>query len=416
MTETNEFTPADADELGRFLAENAQGECRAVLPVGGRTALDFGYPLCRPGIAVSTSRLTKVVDYPARDMTITVEAGIRLSELADVLTAERQQLPIDIPQAERATLGGVLAVNPSGTRRFGHGTLRDYVIGLTAVDAQGRTFHSGGRVVKNVAGYDLCKLLIGSLGTLAVVSQVTLKLRPVPESSVLLWLTFPDLQQIENALARLLTSETRPVCLDVLNPPAAVQIAKGGMNDLPTERPVLVVGYEGSARETAWQIDTLKQEIGSFAPSEIIELRANDADVLRRALTAFSVQTSAPLTFRASVLPSGTIEFLHRADQLGVTALAHAGNGIVVGRLPDEAAEIEQAGEVLSSLRAAAHAHQGNVVVLHCDNSWKSRLSVFGDPPPSWPLMQKIKAELDPHNLLSPGRLTGATDLHRDAV
>lgn len=405
MTEMNEFSPTDGSELGRFLAENAQGERRAVLPVGGRTALDFGYPLRGSGVAVSTSQLTKVVDYPARDMTITVEAGIRLSELAGVLAAERQQLPIDIPQAERATLGGVLAVNPSGPRRFGYGTLRDYVIGLTAVDAQGRTFHSGGRVVKNVAGYDLCKLLIGSLGTLAIISQVTLKLRPLPDSTALLWVPFADLQQIENVLARLLTSETRPVSLDVLSPSAAAQIANGGMNDLPTERPVLIVGYEGSARETSWQIDTFKHEIGPFDPAEIVERGENDAVAIRRALTEFSIQTSAPLTFRASLLPSGTIEFLHRAGQLSVTALAHAGNGIVVGRLPDEAAGIEQAGEVLSSLRAAARAHQGNVVVLHCDNNWKSHLSVFGDPSPSWPLMQKIKAELDPHNLLSPGRL-----------
>ena len=114
--------------------------------------------------------LNRVIDYPARDMTITVQAGITIAELQTLLAAENQRLPVDVPHADRATLGGALAVNVSGPRRYGFGTLRDYVIGISTVNDEGQEVKAGGRVVKNVAGYDLCKLHIGALGTLGIIT------------------------------------------------------------------------------------------------------------------------------------------------------------------------------------------------------------------------------------------------------
>ena len=125
-------------------------------------------------------------------MTVTVEAGVTMQALAETLAAERQRLPIDVPLAERATVGGVVATNWNGPRRYGQGTVRDYVIGITAIDGRGMMFKGGGRVVKNVAGYDFCKLLTGSLGTLGVITQVTFKLKPLPELSALLACCVPD--------------------------------------------------------------------------------------------------------------------------------------------------------------------------------------------------------------------------------
>src|SRR5438874_8668927 len=114
-------------------------------------------------------------------MTVTVQAGITLAKLQELLASENQRLPVDVPQAERATIGGALAANVSGCRRYGFGTLRDYLIGISVVNDEGQEVKAGGRVVKNVAGYDLCKLYIGSLGTLGIITQVTLKLKPRPE-------------------------------------------------------------------------------------------------------------------------------------------------------------------------------------------------------------------------------------------
>src|SRR6202030_783750 len=118
--------------------------------------------------------------------TITVQAGITLGRLQDLLATENQRLPVDVPHPDRATLGGALAVNASGPRRPGFGPLRDYVIGITTVNDEGQETKAGGRVVKNVAGYDLCKLHIGALGTLGILTQVTLKVLPRPETQALL--------------------------------------------------------------------------------------------------------------------------------------------------------------------------------------------------------------------------------------
>ena len=144
--------------------------------------LDVGLPPLKPGFAVETTALNQVIDYPARDMTVTVQAGITIAKLQETLAAEGQWLPVDVPQPERATLGGAVALNVSGPRRFGYGTLRDYVIGISFVTDEGQEVKAGRRVVKNVAGYDLMKVQIGAAGTLGLITQLTLKVKPKPEA------------------------------------------------------------------------------------------------------------------------------------------------------------------------------------------------------------------------------------------
>lgn len=150
-------------------------------------------------------------------MTITVQAGITLQTLREVLRVERQRLPIDIPLPDQATFGGAIAANASGSRRFGLGTLRDYIIGISAVNDEGREVKGGGRVVKNVAGYDFMKLFTGSFGTLGIISQVTLKLKPEPEALALMIIP-ASLAQVATFLDSLTKSRTRPVTVDLLDP------------------------------------------------------------------------------------------------------------------------------------------------------------------------------------------------------
>ena len=200
--------PQSVAELGD-LVRRASAERQALYPVGGGTMLDLGLPPSRPGWAVDVRSLNHVIDYPARDMTITVQAGVTVAELQRVLAAENQRLPVDVPRADRATLGGALAANVSGPRRYGFGTLRDYVLGISTVNDEGQEVKAGGRVVKNVAGYDLCKLHVGALGTLGVIVQATLKVRPIPEAQALLTLGC-DAAGLEALLDRLHDSRTRP--------------------------------------------------------------------------------------------------------------------------------------------------------------------------------------------------------------
>ena len=398
------FTPTTQTELARFLADNAAGPKRVVCPVGGRTALHAGFPGTPADVLIDTGALNRVIDYPVRDMTVTVEAGIRVDALQTLLKAEGQRLPIDIAQPSRATLGGAVAANTSGPRRAGCGTFRDYVIGISAVDAAGRLFHGGGRVVKNVAGYDLCKLLVGSQGSLAVVSQITLKLRPMPETSALLWLTFDTFGEIENALERLLISDARPMAVEVLNSVAAGLIAAQSRLPLPTPSSVLLLGVEGTEKEVAWQIEKLRRELSPYGANLFEKVADADTAGLWDALTEFQVSADDPLTFQANLLPSRCMAFAVQATELGVALQIHAANGIVIGQCPERTAAVDQANSMLTELRTLSRAGKGNLVVLHCDAEWQACLPMWGDPEPGWPMMAQLKRKLDPDGLLNPGR------------
>ncbi len=400
----DEFLPATQTELARFLAENSATTQRVVYPVGGRTALHYGCPAVEPGVAVSTTKLTNVIDYPARDMTVTVEAGIRIDALAELLKQEHQRLPIDVPQAHRATLGGIIACNAGGARRFGLGTLRDYIIGISAIEAQGTLYKAGGRVVKNVAGYDLCKVLNGALGTLGLVTQVTLKLRPIPEATRWLWAGFSRFADIEAVLERLLLSATRPVAMEVLDVSAASEIAAEARTSLPTDGPVLGLAFEGRAHEVAWQIDALQSELNPFTPRQLVVTPDAETDGLWNALTEFEVTAEEPLTFKANLLPSRTMEFLELASREQISVQAHAGNGIVIGHLPDRVTTAQAAAALLTPLRKFARQYHGNLIVVNSPESWKLEIPTWGDPEPSWPLMGKLKEQLDPQDLLNRGR------------
>ncbi len=408
--------PNTVGELGEFVVNNAISVRRPLWPVGGGTAMSCCGQRVADGVVVRLEKLNRVIDYPARDMTITVEAGIRMAELGTTLKSENQRLPIDVPQAEQATLGGVIATNWSGPRRFGCGTLRDYVIGISAVDASGRLFSGGGRVVKNVAGYDLCKLLVGSHGTLAIITQVTLKLRPRPETSAFVCLAFDSLAQIDAVLARLLTSATRPVAVEVLNSLSSQSILGPVRGQAPlgtitpavrlTTRPAcshLCIAFEGTSRETTWQTETLLAECHEFEPRAVQAWSGVEADSLWSALTDFSISAESPVSFKANLLPSRTLEFLQRATEAGIAAQAHAANGIVIGHLPNDVVSAVQADAALRPLHELTRSCGGDLTVLRCreDGILRQLDAREADSSGSW--MRRLKQQLDPHNLFSPG-------------
>ena len=389
--------PTSAAELGEIV-RGAAAESQAVYPVGGRTLLGYGEPPTRPGIALDVRGLARVLDYPARDMTITVQAGITLAALHEILAAENQRLPLDAPHAERATLGGLLATNTSGPRRLGCGTARDYVIGISVVNDDGHEVKAGGRVVKNVAGYDLCKLYVGSLGTLGVISQVTLKLRPRPERDALL--TLPcRAEEIGLLLDRLHGSRTRPVGVELLNPEAARVIDP----EACASGWAVIVGYEDNADAVTWQVQQLIREL---CPGRHVSARVDGAAApLWRRLVEFAARAEAALTFKANVLPSAVAEFCVQASRLREPLLlqAHAGNGIVIGHAAGELTA-ERAAALLQALRELALAGRGQVVVLSCPAGWKRQLSVWGQGRGDWAMMRAVKEKLDPRRLFNPGR------------
>ncbi len=215
-----ELRPADTSALCQTVREQVALQA-AIYPQGGKTALDYGGTPGRPGVAISTTSISRLIDYPHADMTITIEAGMTLSTLSGILGGQQQRLLVDAPFPDRATLGGIYATNTSGPRRYGAGRPRDQIIGVSFVTSEGAVVKGGGRVVKNVAGYDLPKLLTGSMGTLGIITQLTLKVRPTPERSVIAWARFRNLQAVSEALERLNVSGTRPIAVELLNATAA---------------------------------------------------------------------------------------------------------------------------------------------------------------------------------------------------
>jgi glycolate oxidase FAD binding subunit len=394
--------PHSVSEIGDIV-RRAAAEGQAIYPVGGRTLLHIGLPPARPGVAVDLRGLAQVLDYPARDMTVTVQAGITVARLQSLLASENQRLPVDVPQAEHATLGGVLAANVSGPRRLGFGTLRDYVIGISTINDQGQEVKAGGRVVKNVAGYDMCKLHIGALGTLGIISQVTLKLRPVPECTSVV--TFGcETASLDRMLDQLHESRTRPVCLDLLNRSAVrFLIREFGVN-LPEAPWVIVVGFEDNSNAVGWQVRQLLQEL---APADIqgMEARAGAAsEPLWRGLIEHTA-SGRRLSFKANLLPGASAAFCRHADTLcqGTRLQAHAGSGIVHGHLDGDLTLPHVAAMLKELTEIAIHA-EGNLVVPRCPLEWKRDLPLWGRERGDLWLMRQVKDNLDPQNLFNPGR------------
>lgn len=395
--------PGNAAELGEVV-RSARADRQALYPVGGRTLLNVGWPPARPGSAVDMRLFTEVAEYPARDMTITVGAGITLARLRDLLKSENQRLPIDVPLAEHATLGGALACNTSGSRRLGFGTLRDYVIGIRVVNDEGHEVKAGGRVVKNVAGYDLCKLHIGALGTLGIITQVTLKLRPLAEERALVLLGC-DAESLGPLLDEIHASRTRPVCLEVFNEAAIRELRQSATGTLPDAHRVVVVGFEEKRETVGWQVKQLVEELPAARVQSLEARFGSTCDSLWHACDELALWPHARLTFKANLLPHALADFFREAAKLPdhLVLHAHAGNGIVLGHATENVT-LERAQAILASLQPLASAAEGNVVVPCCPPAWKQSLPVWGAPRGDSGLMRQVKEKLDPGSLFNPGR------------
>ena len=393
--------PSSIEELREIVVRRV-GEGHALYPQGGATALDYGGVPRSPGVAIDLRSLDRVIDYPAADMTITVEAGMTLAALQKVLGEQGQRLTLEAPQADRATLGGIFATNASGPRRFGLGRPRDQIIGIRFVNGEGDLIKGGGRVVKNVAGYDLPRLLTGSMGTLGIIAELTLKVRPLPEASALAWVRFRRLAEATQALDRLNTSGTRPVALELLNAPMARKV--GGITGLPVEEWVLVVGFEDNAASVAWQLDRLTLELGR---TDLVFRQEEETAPLWSSLVDAQADVDTSLTFAVNLKPSAALAFLAMVDPGRWSIPAHAGNGIVRGHWQNEANTEEVASEV-ERLRAEAVRLGGNLTLPRCPTAWKDRLKVWGQPRADWAIAERVKKALDPRGVLNPGRFVGA--------
>jgi glycolate oxidase FAD binding subunit len=253
---------------------------------------------------VDLAALNRVIEHTAEDMTVTVETGITLAALQAALGRHRQWLAVDPPNPHSTTIADIINRNLSGPRRFGLGTIRDYLLGIAVAMADGSVVHSGGKVVKNVAGYDLMKLFVGGQGTLGVPLEATFKLRPLPELEQFVETSCESLEKAGVLLESIMESEVTPVALELHN------ISEGSAPNL-----ALVAGFAGTREEVEWQLEKAAV-LGVSEPSSL----DHEAKFWSEGTT----------THRLSVLPSNLIEAL--AGLRNEPFVARAGNGIVYYR------------------------------------------------------------------------------------
>jgi len=328
-----------------------------------------------PNIQPSNSEISSdLIDYPARDMTITVGAAMTVGRLREVLLQEKQQLPIDTPHDD-LTLGEMVAQDVSGPRQFGYGTLRDYVIGIEAADGSGRVFHAGGRVVKNVAGYDLCRLLIGAQGKLGTLRQVTFKLKPLPVEQHCSVAGFRTLKDLDSALNRINLTSTTPQILDVLNPVAAQVLLPIVDSDLSTQSTnanaaFLLMGFEGSRKACDWQTKTLADELQGTASFVTTVARPDIVENYCRAAMQLSAEArtqEAAWSAKVIVLPSQFVSVLQLANHAGFSAFGRAGNGVLYLK-SDSIADLARLREQLVKI---VDAGGGSVEIREPNQSWR---------------------------------------------
>lgn len=398
--------PGTVEEV-RGVVEAAAAAGVPVVPWGGGTAAAVGTPAARAGLVVGLGRLNRLLEHEPGDLTCTVEAGMTVEALQEALGARGQWLSLDPPDAARATVGGVIATNASGPRRHLYGTGRDLLIGVTVVTGAAAVVRGGGKVVKNVAGYDLPKLFVGSYGTLGIVVTATWKLRPRPDDERLVAVTFDRTKEAGTAVRAIMASDLIPTALDLLDAEAARRL---GITTAP-DGAALAVGFDGVPEQVGWQCEELGRVVGPGGRAVQPLPPAAWAGLAAGARRTFDTPAAV---MRLTVLPATVAETIDQgadaARQRGLLSAwtAHAGVGVVTAALRAPAAGPEQSltpvATVLREWRSIARAGGGYATLEWAPLGVKAEVPVWDDVGAAGRLMQRIKQELDPASILNPGR------------
>jgi len=386
--------PADADALARAMRVLAERRLGAVVR-GSGSKLAFGNPPVGAALLLATSALSGVVELDPEEGVLRARSGTRLSELREALGETGWELPFDPPGAH-ATLGGTLAAAAVGPRHLGFGRPRDLVLGLDAVLGDGVRARCGGRVVKNVTGYDLMKLQIGALGSLGVIESAWIRLRPRAECERVLSAALgprPDAAALGVSAARLASARAVALVDASLAPAVEPRLA-------PRSGFLLVAELAGDESAAARDAARLAAELGAVdaSPGAIARLRGLQGE-------SFG---PVGLRFRLAVLPDRLAAVSLALEQAGGAVLLHAGSGLVFARFALEP-EFDAAGidRVWSAVRRAARAGGGHAL-LEAAPAWaKPVRDVFGESSEALPLMRALKQRFDPARVLNPGRFAG---------
>ena len=370
--------PTNAEQVAKVL-KCANDAGLAVTPRGGGSKIAWGNRPRRCDLVLSLARMNKVVEHAASDLTVAVEAGCTIGELQKVLASQGQRLALDVLWAGRATVGGALSTNDSGSLRIRFGALRDLVIGITLALPDGTLARSGGKVVKNVAGYDLPKLATGALGTLAVITDAVFRLHPV----------FPETRSLTVPMKDV--GEANKFVLAVMDSKLAftgLQVRTGRGQGVEVD-----IRFEGTAAGVSGQCADVAKLAGAMAVSDA------KPDVWGARQALFEPGT---VTAKFSTLPASIASFCDKVARHAQNAewrIVAQANGLGHVRL-------STAAEALAKLRSELEP-EGSLVVLQCPAEMKDQFDAWGSPGDALPLMRRVKQEFDPQGTLNPGLFVG---------
>ncbi len=398
--------PHTVDELSEMLSF-AMSENLTVIPAGAGTWLNMGNPPVRAHLIISTTHMNRVREYEPADLTATVEAGCPLYTFNQLAAQHRQWIPLDPFGDEGSTLGAIVATASSGPMRRGFGTPRDWVIGMQIVHAYGLTTRAGGKVVKNVAGYDLCKLYTGSYGTLGIITEISFKLRALPPAERTLVFAATDVNQLCALAARITASDVQPAAMELLSAKLhndQVEITTTGDGNY-----VLALQFVDEDEAIRWQVAEAAR-MGSDL--QHVPLLPEAAIKFWEAYRATEISQEWDLIFKVSVKPSDLAAMIAEVQKyLPESPLsmlrAHAANGVIRLHASNEALawfRSKERPKRIAEFRRRAQDRGGNMVILRAPLDFKSHIDVWGEVGPTAVLMHALKEKFDPQSLLNPGR------------
>jgi len=413
-------SPGTMDEVSKIVSF-ANQQHLGIIPMGNGTKIGVGGIPKKLDIIVSTSRLNRITDCDTDNLTLSVESGITLNEVQKKLGRQGKGyfLPLDPPFTDKATLGGIVATNSSGPKRLLYGTVRDLIIGTKAVFPNGDIVASGGKTVKNVSGYDMNKLLIGSYGTLGIICEMTFKLLPLPEKEATLMVFFPKLEDADQFVNEVLRSQLLPASIEILNGMAMKKL-KYPMSISTEENYLVAIGLEGVAESVDRQVSEMGEVGKKNGCLEISVLNPEEHHsfwlALRNFYNGLVEDNSNFVSLKSNFLISKYREILRSYEKIGkefgmdCALICHSGNGILYSYVfmgKSVRSKVESLIELIRRFTSEAVKHEGNLVVESSPLLIKKRIDVWGEPRSDYEVMRRLKERIDPAGIFNPGRFVG---------
>ena len=379
--------PRTQAELGAVITKAYRNQWR-VLICGSGSKLHWGGLAQGIDIVISTARLTQLIAHAVGDLTVTVEAGMKFAQLQKILAENNQFLALDPTYPDNATIGGIIATADTGSLRQRYGSVRDQILGITFVRSDGEIVKAGGRVVKNVAGYDLMKLFTGSYGTLGAIAQVTFRLYPIPSASQTIILT-GDLAAISQAADILRSSALTPTQADLLSDQLISSLVLG-------KELGLIVRFQSipeSVREQSKQLLAIADKLGL---DNAIHIDSDEADLWQRLRESMhNITQESAITCKIGILPTAATKVLTQGEM----GMIHIASGLGILRFANEKGVLD--------MRNICENQGGFLSILSAPTHVKEKIDIWGYKGNALSLMQGIKQQFDSKNIFSPGRFVG---------